>query len=267
MTTATKGAKVKDIMTRSVVSVDKDERLEHVLELMRKHRVTKIPVTEQGVLVGVATDGLIADELGGLKTIGKTASSLHASTVTLRDVPTVGPEADWEDALDLLRGNPAGLVPVTHDGTLLGVVTKSDFLPFVDSGRPLADVMRRELHAVAPTDRVVHARRVMLDANVERLPVLLAGTLVGIVTETDIAFGLARFKAEFPPNHQKHQLKEFLVEDIMVRTVVTGTPDMPVHEAARRMREQDVGALPLTNGNGRIAGMVTRSDLLATLEG
>lgn len=254
-------------MTRSVVSVDKDERLEHVLDLMRKHRVTKIPVLEHGRLVGVATDGLIADELGGLRTVGKPASSLHASTVTFRDVKTISPEADWEDALDLLRGNSVGLVPVTHDGTLLGVVTKSDFLAFVESGRPLSDVMKRDLHAVSPTDRVIHARRVMIDEKVERLPVLLSGQLVGIVTETDIAFGLARFKAEFPPNHQKHQLKEFLVEDIMVRSVVTATPDTPVRHAARRMREQDIGALPLTNGAGRIAGMVTRSDLLATIEG
>lgn len=257
--------KVKDIMSRDVVAVDKDERLERVLDLMRKHRVSKIPVTEAGKLVGVVTDGEIAEELGGIRSKGKPASALHASAVTVRDVKTVTPESEWEDALDLLQDNPVGMLPVTHDGTLLGVVTKADFLPFVESARPVADVMVRSLHAVAPTDRVIHARRVMVDAGVERLPVLEAGQLVGVLTETDLAFGFARFKAEYSDNHQKHQLKEFLVQDIMVRKVVSVAPETSVSAAAKRMRDEHVGCLPVVNGTGRIQGMVTRSDLIATV--
>lgn len=259
--------KVKDIMSRDVVSVDKDDRVEQVLELMRKHRVSKIPVTEHGKLWGVVTDGEIAEELGGIRSKGKPASALHASAVTVRDVKTITPEADWEDALELLQDDPHGILPVVHDGTVLGVVTKADFLPFVDSARPLSDVMVRSLHAVAPTDRVIHARRLMLDHGVERLPVLDAGQLVGVVAETDIAFGFARFKAEYSDNHQKHQLKEFLVQDIMVRKVLAVRPETLVRDAAKTMREAHVGCLPVTLASpvDRIAGMVTRSDLIATV--
>lgn len=259
--------KVKDIMSREVVAVDKDERLEHVLDLMRKHRVSKIPVTEHGKLWGVVTDGEIAEELGGIRSKGKPASALHATAVTVRDPKTVTPESDWEDALELLQDNPLGILPVVHDGTVLGVVTKADFLPFVASDRPLSDVMVRSLHSVAPTDRVIHARRVMLENGVERLPVLEGGQLVGLVSETDMAFGLARFKSDYSDNHQKHQLKEFLVEDIMVRKVLAVRPETAIRDAATTMREHHVGCLPVTLATpaGRIAGMVTRSDLIATV--
>ncbi len=36
--------KIKEIMTKEVISVDKDEDLKHVLDLMKKHNITKIPV-------------------------------------------------------------------------------------------------------------------------------------------------------------------------------------------------------------------------------
>ena len=35
---------VKDVMTKDVICVDKDVDLRHVLKLMKKHEITKIPV-------------------------------------------------------------------------------------------------------------------------------------------------------------------------------------------------------------------------------
>ena len=48
--------KVKDVMTKDVISVDKDVNLRQVLKLMKKHEITKIPVVEDKKLVGVITD-------------------------------------------------------------------------------------------------------------------------------------------------------------------------------------------------------------------
>lgn len=253
--------KAKDLMTKDVLRLDKDERLGTVLDLMKKHRVSKLVVTERDQVVGVVSDGDVADELGALKNRGVPTSQLHASSAMRRRFPTVTPDADVMQVLEVMVGQGEGIVPVCHDKTCVGVVTASDLLSLVDDERPLADVMTTHVHAVAPTDRVIHARRIMIDHHVERLPVLDGGQLVGIVGEIDIAAGFARFKEVVADAHQPSALQRFLVEDIMQRQVVTATPETIAKEAVKIMRSQDVGSLPVLRGN-RLVGIVTRSDLL-----
>ena len=38
--------KVSDVMTKDIITVDKDVNLKHVLNIMKKHEITKIPVLE-----------------------------------------------------------------------------------------------------------------------------------------------------------------------------------------------------------------------------
>ena len=256
--------KAKDLMSREVASVDKDERLESVLETMRKRRVSKVVVLEKGHLAGVVTMGDIADELGAIKNRGVPASHLHASSAMRRQVPTCAPETEGAAVLKTMIDEDAALLPVVHDREVVGVVTMSDALRFVDGGagaRTIEQVMTSKLQVVQPSDRVIHARRLMIDHHVERLPVLDDGKLVGILGESDVAMGLARFKSDVRDQHQPSALQRFLVEDIYQHQVVTAPPDMGVKEAAIRMRDNDVGSLPVVRGD-RLVGIVTRSDLV-----
>jgi len=259
-----KRVKVKDVMSREVVTVDKDERLDHVLETMRKHRMSKLVVVEKGKLAGIVTDGDIADELGAIKNKGVLASHLHASSAMRRQFVTASADTDIEKLVPQASEDGAGLVPIMHDSTCVGVVTASDLLKLVTSTARLESLMTAKVLAVQPTDRVVHARRLMVDHHVERLPVLDDGKLVGILGEGDIAFGLARFKESVRDNHQASALQRFLVEDVYQRNVVTGALDMTAREAAERMLKEDVGCLPVMRGD-RMVGIVTRSDLIATI--
>jgi len=51
-----------------------------------------------------------------------------------------------------------------------------------------------------------------------------------------------------------------MVRDVMTRGVETAAPDSSIAEVARRMRDLDVGSLPVTDGN-RLLGIVTDRDL------
>lgn len=253
--------KAKDIMTRTPLTVDKDERLDHVLETMRKNRVSKLVVVEKGKVIGLLVDGDVADELGALKNRGVRASHLHVSSAMRKHMEPVTPDTDLARIRQLLMEEDAGLLPVMHDATCVGIVTASDLLGHVQGAKTLDEIMTRHLHVVAPSDRVIHARRTMIDHHVERLPVLDAGRLVGILGEMDVALGLARFKDTVADKHQPAALQRFLVEDIMTRNVTTATPEMSVVEAAALMKREDVGSLPVLRAE-RCVGIVTRSDLL-----
>lgn len=52
------------------------------------------------------------------------------------------------------------------------------------------------------------------------------------------------------------------VKDLMTSTTICARPDMNIHEIARRMRQADVGALPVCDDSGRVLGIVTDRDIV-----
>ncbi len=256
--------KIKDVMTTEIISVDKDVNLKHVLKLMKKHDVTKIPVVEEKKLIGTISDNTIAMKLGSKRKAGVPASRLHASSVTDKNVEIVTPNISVKTILQKVgKPGPTMLVVMEKDA-LVGVVTKADLLPLVTSTKRLKDIMQKKLHVVSSDDRVVHARRVMMDNNIARLPVINDGKLVGIISDTEIAFSFANLKRSFPLGKQKHRLDELLVEDAMKTPVIWAEPGMAAVEAAKVMLRHNIGSLPLLKEN-TIVGIVTRTDLLKTI--
>lgn len=257
--------KVKDVMTKEIISVDKDVNLRHVLKLMKKHEITKIPVVEDKKLIGIITDNTISVKLGSKRKRGVPASRLHASSVTDKELNKVSPDTDVEKILKKVGEPGPTMLTVMENDELVGVVTKADLLHLVDSKKKLKDVMRKKIHVVSPDDRVIHARRIMIDGNIARLPAVEQGKLAGIISDTEIAFALASIKRSFPRGKQKHQLDELLVRDVMKKRVVWIQANGTAEQGAKIMIKNNVGALPLME-NDNLIGIVTRTDLLKTIE-
>ena len=256
--------KVKDVMTMDVITVDKDVNLNHVLNLMKKHEITKIPVVEDKKLIGMVTDNVIAYKLGSIRKRGVPASRLHASSVTDKNIECISPDTDVKTILkDVGKPGPTMLCVVENDN-LVGVITKADLLPLVDSKKQIKEIMKKELHTVSPDDRVIHARRIMIDEDIARLPVVDQGTLVGMISDNEIIFALANVKKSFPLGRQKHRLDELLVKDVMKTPALWTEPNTTVTDAANIMLKKNVGALPITE-NGKVVGIVSRTDLLNTI--
>jgi len=256
--------KVADVMTKDVISVDKDEDLRHVLSLMKKHDITKVPVLENKQFIGIATDNMIAYKLGSRRKRMVQASRLHASTVTNKKYEAVSPDTDVKELMRKVGAPGLTMLPVLDKGKLVGVITKADLLPLVTSQKPVSTIMREEVFSVASDDRVVHARRVMLDNKVARLPVVDQGKLLGMISDMEIAFAFASLKRSFSLGRQKHQLEELLVRDVMKTPAVWIQPTMRIADAAKVMLKMNAGALPLLTDEV-IAGIVSRTDVLRTV--
>jgi len=256
--------KVRDVMATDLITVDKDRNLKDVLSLMEQHHVTKVPVVDaEGRLQGIITDGRIADKLGRAHNKDIQTGTLRASSVMAKDFVRAHPDEPLETLLEDVGKPGLTMIPVVQGDMLVGVLTKSDLLALVDSKAPVADVMRRELHAVSADERIVHARRLLLDNDIARLPVLDGGRVQGILAEHEIAAAFAGFK-EADMHVQKAMVRDLHVGDYMRRDVVTAGPDVPCDEAAQMMRDHHVGALPIVGGDGTIQGIVTRTDLIRT---
>lgn len=256
--------KVREIMTKNIITVDKDVNLNHVLYLMKKHDITKIPVVDNKKLIGLVTDNVIAYKLGSIRKRGVPASRLHASSVTDKDINCIAPDTDVITILkDVGKPGPTMLCVVESD-SLVGVITKANLLPLVNSKKQIREIMQKQLHTVSPEDRVIHARRIMIDEDIARLPVVDQGNLVGMISDNEIIFALANVKKSFSLGRQKHKLEELLVEDVMKTPALWAEPDMTATDAACIMLNKNVGALPLIE-NGKLVGIISRTDLLNTI--
>ncbi|MGA9915965.1 CBS domain-containing protein [Paraburkholderia sp.] len=54
--------------------------------------------------------------------------------------------------------------------------------------------------------------------------------------------------------------------DIMTPSVVTATPDMTIHDAARLFVDNRISGMPVVDANGKVVGIVSQGDLLHRVE-
>ena len=114
---------------------------------------------------------------------------------------TVGLEMPVLEAQQLMATHRIRHLPVTDAGRLMGIVTDRDIrlnLPSPATSLSVWEVnyllarltvesaMRRAVITVDPDRGATEAAQIMLDHKIGALPVVDAGTLVGIVTETDM---------------------------------------------------------------------------------
>ena len=115
-----------------------------------------------------------------------------------------------------------------------------------------------------PDMGVFEAFELMKSEGVQRLPVLYGdGNLVGIISEKNITSAAA--DKEVSIVEFALLLSKIKVGDVMTKEVITVSVDDPVEMAARKMSDNDISILPVVDNNGKLVGVVSRSDLFRLL--
>ena len=115
-----------------------------------------------------------------------------------------------------------------------------------------------------PDMGVFEAFELMKNEGVQRLPVLdNDGNLVGIISEKNITSAAA--DREVSIVEFALLLSKIKVGDVMTKEVITVSVDDPVELAARKMSDNDISILPVVDHEGKLVGVVSRSDLFRLL--
>jgi CBS domain-containing protein len=116
------------------------------------------------------------------------------------------------------------------------------------------DVMSRDLFSIGPDDTVMSAACRMRDANVEFLLVCnAAGTVVGTLTERDVAVRLAA---------EDRIASRSSVDDIMTPEVVSCLATDDLARAHELMAQERTPRVLVTNDEGRLQGVVRLRDVV-----
>ncbi|HML04368.1 MAG TPA: CBS domain-containing protein [Methanobacterium sp.] len=262
---------VKDIMSQELVGIDKDQNIHDALKLMKKHKISRL-VVEKGhrrnkkELVGIITEKDIALRLGSSKYGNLPPSHFHVSTVMSTDLITVESNDSLGNAAKLMIDNKIGGIPVVAGDDLVGIVTKTDFvktcqgIPYDNT--PLKEKMETELMTINSQDRLVHARRMIIDEDVGRLLVMDDGHLEGIITAKDIACSMISFRKVVPDKYQSSRIRNLLVEDIMTQNVRTIAENATTADASTMMVNEECSGIPVVDDNGDVKGIITKTDLI-----
>lgn len=156
--------------------------------------------------------------------------------VMTANVATIGPDALLKEAAtELIQRRISGMPVVDSEGHVLGIVSETDILPkeagerggggflqwLVDPGDPwvsarfdavhVRDAMSSPAVTIAPDRPLAEAATLMLDMDVNRLPVVDAhGALAGLVSRGDLVRAFAR-----PDDEIRHDIVEEVLRSAM----------------------------------------------------
>ena|GEM_PF-403297 len=238
---------VEKVMASPVKTIDKDQTIPVALDIMAKLGISAIPVTDEGRLIGLITELDLVDRLGSARAGKLSPASIHVSSVMELNPKIVDPSMDMFEAAKILINRRERALPVVKDDQIVGIITNTHFVRQCQDINKIRvrDLQLEKPMSVSPTDRVVHARQLLLAEKLPGLPVFDERKLVGLVTKKQLVLGFVAFRRETPAKYQSQRLRDFLVSNILTTTEMTTTPDMKIGDAAKLLLLEHQHLLPV----------------------
>jgi acetoin utilization protein AcuB len=120
--------------------------------------------------------------------------------------------------------------------------------------------MKTDVITVSSSDTLHRASALLREHRIHHLPVVDGGTLVGIVTDTDIRN--ARLEEAAPQEPPAAGWETRAVGEIMTRDVITLSPRDTIEDAALILRRRRFEAIPVMDRR-KLAGIIAKADVIA----
>lgn len=246
--------------TTEVVTIGPHDSMRRAAQLMHEHGLSHVLVVEPGVdrPIGVVSTLDVAAAVGGLERETERGIGTRVGELMTKRVVSVAPELPLKDVAAILVDQGISGAPVVREGVVLGVVSEADIVAeergepagrkrsfrwiLRGEGSPIetrlaaltaGDAMSAPAITIEPWRSAASAATLMTQRRVKRLPVLADGTLVGIITRSDLVRAFVRSDEAIEREiRERIIVQEFwlLPSDIEVsvhrgRVMLTGTVD------------------------------------------
>jgi CBS domain-containing protein len=282
--TKKKELKVRDVMTKDPVVAKLPGTRTEVLRLLVTSKVTGLPV--------VKPDGSMAGFVAR-KHIFERPDEEQLALIIQKDWPTAMQNDSVPASARLMVEKDLHHLPVVSKGKPVGIVTPTDLLSVVEDLKldtPVDELARSPCVPVYEMTPLTVASEIIKIANVFALPVLDDNAhLSGILTDRDI-FGKTEIDGSIAISdlglgqdedawtweglrnvmklyyeESRVTLPDIPVKEVMVPNPVTVFRKTGVSEAARLMRRNDFGQLPIRDAQDRLYSMLYELDVISVL--
>jgi len=278
---------VADIMSSPVYVLNSDEPVSHARKLMLRHRISTLLVLNEGKMVGIVTKSDITNRLAQAEPLWRRRpiDQIPIKLLMTESVITIYPEASISQAAALMLENGVHNIPVVKKD-IVGIVTRTDLVRYIaenseEMKTKIPKLMTEDIVSVHRHHTINHVIDEMNRNEIERVIVKDdAGKPVGIISSKNLALNLLTdFQGELStksikmarkssPGGQKtyRYVKEvpLTAEDIMVSPIESIDVSENVSVAAKKMIEEGVTALPVSEGED-IVGILSRTDIMKAI--
>lgn len=124
--------KVKEIMTTDVITTTSNVDVVNAFEELMEHKISAMPVVDDGKLVGIIT----ATDLGHNLILDKYDLGTDVKSIMIKDVVTVSPENTISEAIETMKSNAPdsnilNQLPVVENGKLVGIISDGDIIKLI----------------------------------------------------------------------------------------------------------------------------------------
>jgi acetoin utilization protein AcuB len=125
--------KVRDIMSYNVVTMPSSTSIAEAKRIMSAHKVSRLPIVDKGKLVGIVTERNIESVSPSKATslsvweLSYLLEKTPVRDIMKKDVVTVSPDMDSEEAVATAQKYNVGSAVVVDDGKVVGIITTTDF--------------------------------------------------------------------------------------------------------------------------------------------
>jgi CBS domain-containing protein len=272
---------VMNIAKTQVVTMAPTARVYDAVQIMSNQGFRRIPISDPGTrrLLGIITATDIANYFGGgdkfqiiqQKYKGNFYNAINepVKTIMTHDAVSVLATAGLKEAIGLMIEHNVGGLPVVDDkGKIWAIVTERDVIDLFMgkiSGVKVEEEMSRETLTATPSTTIFEAAKSMTTQGFRRLPIVSKKELVGIMTVMDIVryFGSKKVFEHLRAGTITQVLQTPILE-IATKKVVTVEPRIDIGIAAKLMRDNNIGALPVVD-DGKLVGIITERDFFKVI--
>ncbi len=271
----------RDIMNAPVQVVSPDATVAHARNLMVRHKISRLPVMENGVLVGILTKKDIAYRMrkGEPAWRRRPLDRIPVGALMTEHPVVVQPNTGVKEIARIFVERNFSSVPVVDAGAVTGIITKTDLMKSIlvrQITYPVGDVME-DVAIVSRYHSLNHVISVMRERNDKVLVIEDDGTPAGIISETNLAFyedepkisGVMEKDVTIKRRETADGMREpalmavasVTAGDVMTSPVITVSPATPVPDALVLMERHHVNSLVVME-NGTVTGIIKRDDII-----
>jgi len=257
---------VREIMKRPI-KVDKDRKLSDAIKLMDKKGVLRLPVVNDGKLIGVLTASNIIEKIGDPRSLNLDVSAFHISSSITKNPYTISADENVKKALEFFRSDYISILPVVEGDEMVGVITRRHMIPLVESKGTIGDAMTKKYSTLSWGDRVIHARKQYLDDGMRYFAIKSQNNYMGLISVKDLLFGIYKFRKNINSKHHPETLiKEFKVEEILTREPEMLDPNLPLDILKKQMSKKTEFVYPVSNSSKDVSGFIGHHEILLNSE-